>query len=233
MIPLKDDIPSRSFPFVMAGILVLNVLVFLYELMLGPSLQEFIFKWGAIPASITGSTEIELPAYEGERISPILTIFSSMFLHGGFAHLIGNMLYLYIFADNVEDRIGHIKFLIFYLLCGFIASVSHILSQTHSQIPSIGASGAIAGVLGAYLILYPRASILTLIPFGYFMRIVRLPAIFVLGFWFVIQLFQGLASLPGAELRGGVAWFAHIGGFVAGLILVNLFKGKRKNIDWQ
>jgi len=154
-------------------------------------------------------------------------------MHGGFAHIFGNMLYLWIFGDNVEDSMGHFRFLIFYLLCGILASLAHVLSSMGSQIPTIGASGAIAGVLGAYLVLYPRASILTLVPFGYFMRMIRLPALLILVFWFVLQLFYGMLSLPGARATGGVAWFAHIGGFLSGLLLIRIFRSRgRRRIEW-
>jgi len=152
-----------------------------------------------------------------------------MFIHGGWEHIIGNMLYLYIFGDNVEDALGHFRYLLFYLLCGIAASWAHILFNPHSIIPTVGASGAVAGVLGAYLLLYPRAGVLTLIPLGFFIRIVRIPAVFVLGFWIILQLLFGVISppLPG-EQSGGVAWFAHIGGFFAGMLLAKAL-ARRQN----
>ncbi|MEW6684688.1 MAG: rhomboid family intramembrane serine protease [Candidatus Edwardsbacteria bacterium] len=222
MLPLKDDIPSKTFPIATISIMVVNVLVFLYELSLGPQVETLFKTAGIIPEKII---RLGLP----RGFFPILT---AMFLHGGFMHLFGNMLYLWIFGDNVEDVMGHFRFLIFYLLCGFIASFTHIISAINSAIPSIGASGAIAGVLGAYFLLYPKARILTLIPLGFFLRIVRLPAIIVLGMWIVIQLFYGFLTLPGAAKTGGIAWFAHIGGFFAGLLLVKIFQ-KRKKVRFE
>jgi membrane associated rhomboid family serine protease len=232
MIPLKDDVPSKSFPIVSVALIVVNALVFLYEFSLGPHLESFIRSWGATPAffaQMLGGTEVINK--HGEAVMPLvppfLTLFTSMFLHGGWMHLIGNMWYLWIFGDNVEDAMGKFRFIVFYLLTGVVAGVAQILISPHSTIPAVGASGAIAGVLGAYLILYPKARVLTIIPLGWYIQTVRLPALLVLGLWFVIQLFYGLASLPGAGQTGGVAFFAHIGGFVAGLVLVKLFQ-KRK-----
>jgi membrane associated rhomboid family serine protease len=186
-----------------------NCLVFLYEAGMGASIAGFIIRHGIVPARLIASGGADW-----------LTIISSMFLHGGWEHIIGNMLYLFIFGDNVEDAMGHVKYLLFYLACGAAAAGAQILSAPGSQVPTVGASGAIAGVLGAYLVLYPRAGVLTLIPLGFFFRIVRVPAIFVLGFWIVLQIVFGLVSLPLAHVaQGGIAWFAHIGGFAAGLIL--------------
>jgi len=156
-----------------------------------------------------------------------LTLFTSMFLHGGILHIGGNMLYLWIFGDNVEDAMGGVRFLIFYLLCGVIAAMTHIALDPNSLTPMIGASGAISGVLGAYLLLYPRAKVLTLITFFYFIRIIKLPALFILSFWIVIQLLSGTLSMSVNTNHGGVAWFAHIGGFFAGVFLVYIFKKKR------
>jgi len=230
MLPLKDDNPTWRRPYVTYGLIVLNVLVFLYELGLGRSLQRFIFYYGVIPAEFTHPTTF--------RVSPIFpfNLFTSMFLHGGFMHVAGNMLYLWIFGDNVEDAMGRFKFVIFYLLTGVLASFTHILISPTSKIPTIGASGAISGVLGAYFVLYPRARVLTLVPdpftFGLFYRIIPIPAFLVLGFWFVFQLFYGVLSVPSAGRTGGVAFWAHIGGFVAGMFLIKVFRRrKRPTID--
>jgi membrane associated rhomboid family serine protease len=233
MIPLKDDVPSKSFPLVTVALIVANVLVFLYEFSLGPHLESFIRSWGATPAffaQMLGGTEVVNPLGDPVRplVPPFLTLFTSMFLHGGWMHLIGNMWYLWIFGDNVEDAMGKFRFIVFYLLTGLVAGLAQIFISPHSTIPALGASGAIAGVLGAYLILYPKARVLTIIPLGWYIQTVRLPALLVLGLWFVIQLFYGLASLPGAGQTGGVAFFAHIGGFVAGLVLVKLFQKRNR-----
>ncbi len=220
MIPLRDDNPTTIVPVMTVGLIVLNVLVFFYQISLGPRGGElFVYQFGAIPSVIFGSQT--LPS-ELVAIPASFSIFTSMFLHGGYMHLIGNMLYLWIFGNNIEDAMSHGRFVVFYLLTGVVASMSHFLTDVTSEIPTIGASGAISGVLGAYILLYPRARVLVLIPLGFFMRVMYIPAGFVLGFYFVIQLFQGTFSL--GEGGGGVAWFAHIGGFIAGLLLVGLFK---------
>jgi len=219
MIPLHDDNPTRTKPVLTVLLIAANALVFLYQLSLGARGGEtFVYQFGAIPAVIVGMRS--LPAALA-TIPPAFSLLTSMFLHGGFMHLIGNMLYLWIFGNNIEDAMGRVRFLVFYLLCGFAATFVHILMNTASEIPAIGASGAISGVLGAYLLLYPRAQVLTLIPIFYFIRLMYIPAGIVLGLWFVFQLVSGgLASGEG----GGVAWWAHVGGFVAGMALVALFK---------
>jgi len=214
MIPLRDDIPTERLPVVTIGLIILNTAVFLYQLSLGPQAEAFIFNYGAIPYQIVFGGES--PA--GVNFPSKLTLLTSMFLHGGWMHLIGNMLYLWIFGNNIEDQLGHFVYLIFYVACGLLAGLAHILSDPSSQVPSVGASGAIAGVLGAYLIKFPKARILTLIWLGFFVRLVYIPAIFVLGFWFVLQIIAGLPTV-GAGQTGGIAYFAHIGGFVAGIIL--------------
>ena len=202
------------------SLIVLNVLAFLYQISLGPAAGErFVYQYGAIPAVIFGSQA--LPS-ELVAIPASFSILTSMFLHGGFMHLIGNMLYLWIFGNNIEDAMSHGRFILFYLLTGFAASMSHFLTDMASEIPTIGASGAISGILGAYILLYPRAQVLVLIPLGFFTRLMHIPAGFVLGFYFVLQLFQGTMSF--GQGGGGVAWFAHIGGFIAGLLLVGAFK---------
>ncbi len=220
MIPLRDDNPTKIVPLMTVGLIILNVLVFLYQRSLGPAGDEvFIYQFGAIPAVIFGSQT--LPS-ELAAIPATFSVLTSMFLHGGFMHLIGNMLYLWIFGNNVEDAMGHGRFIVFYLLAGVAASMAHFLTDLTSEIPTIGASGAIYGILGAYILLYPRAQVLVLIFLGFFIRVMYIPAGFVLGFYFVIQIFQG--TLTFGQGGGGVAWFAHIGGFIAGLVLVGLFK---------
>jgi membrane associated rhomboid family serine protease len=217
MIPLKDDIPSYSPPLVTVALIAANCLIYLFLLSTGRGYELALIKWGAIPYEITHGVELtpDLPFF-----AP-LSLFSSMFLHGGFFHLAGNMLYLWIFGDNVEDQLGHVKFFVFYILCGLAASLLHIMTTPNSQVPMVGASGAIAGVLGAYMIKFPRARILTLIFFGFFIRIVAIPALFVLGFWFILQLLFALPSI--GSTSGGVAFFAHVGGFLAGIVLFKLF----------
>lgn len=217
MIPLRDINPRRRFPLVTVGIILLNILVFLYELMLPTTraLDSLVYAWGLIPYRLM---QLDVAA--------ILTVFTSMFLHSGFMHLAGNMLYLWIFGDNVESAMGTLRFMVFYLLCGIGAALGQVLVDPRSQIPMVGASGAISGILGAYLFLYPHAEVETLILFGYFARLVRLPALVVLGMWIVTQLLSGVLAL-GMQATGGVAWFAHIGGFFAGVLLVGLFRRKR------
>ncbi len=221
MIPLRDDNPRRTFPFVTYSLVALNILAFLWELSLGPNLQAALFNIAFIPARYW------LP---GNWIFDLMTIVVSMFLHGGLLHIGSNMLYLWIFGDNVEDRLGHGKYLLFYLLCGFAATLAHAAFSPASRVPAIGASGAIAGVLGAYLILWPHARVMTLIPIFFFITVRELPAVILLGLWFVLQLFSGVGSLgvTDAQDLGGVAYFAHIGGFVAGLLFIGLFGGFRK-----
>ena len=219
MIPLRDDNPTSTLPVLTVALIAANVLVFFYQISLGPEAsEELVYQFGAIPAAVTGSRA--LPAALAV-IPPIFSVFTSMFLHGGWIHLIGNMLYLWIFGNNIEDAMGHIRYLVFYLLCGVAASFSHILSDAQSLIPSIGASGAISGVLGAYLLLYPRAKVLVLVPLGFFTQLMHIPASLVLGLWFLLQL---LSSAMSGGQGGGVAWWAHIGGFIAGVLLVALFK---------
>src|SRR5438046_4972201 len=188
MIPLRDDNPTTIKPVVTVALIVVNAMVFMYQLSLEPKQGElFVYEFGAIPAVIFGSGNLP-PEVEAipETIPPVLTIFTSMFLHGGFMHLAGNMLYLWIFGNNIEDAMGHARFLVFYLVCGLLASLSHAFSNLGSEIPSLGASGAISGVLGAYLLLYPRAQVLVLIPLWIFMRLMYVPAAFALGIWFLL-----------------------------------------------
>jgi len=215
MIPIRDENPSTSAPVMTLLLLVANIAAFLYEMALPEqALQAFIMERGAVPVRVT--TE---PLFSG-NFPPALTLLSSMFLHGSFMHLAGNMLYLWIFGNNVEDRTGKVRFLLFYLLSGLAAAGVQIVASPHSNVPMIGASGAIAGVLGAYLLLFPHARVLTLIPIIFFIRLVELPAVLVLGLWFLFQILMSLSQQPGS---GGVAFFAHIGGFVAGMLLIWVF----------
>ena len=217
MIPIRDDIPARRFPAVTVGLLAVNVVVFLVEVIFGEAASDLIYTFGIVPARLTS-----------EWTNPIvlLTLGTSMYFHGGWAHLIGNMMYLWIFGDNVEDRMGRLGYFIFYSLCGVISGILQVVAAPRSPIPIIGASGAIAGVLGAYILLYPRAKVRTLVPSFYFYRSVWLPAVIVLGGWFLIQLLNGLATLNFEMQTGGVAWWAHIGGFVAGMGLMFVFRQK-------
>ena len=220
MFPLRDDNPTTKTPIVTLGLIAVNALIFLYQISLGTRAgQLFVYQFGAIPAVIMGNETLP----PSVAVSPPqLGLFTSMFLHGSWMHLIGNMWYLYIFGDNIEEAMGHFRYFAFYIVSGLLASFSQILWNVNSTIPSIGASGAISGVLGAYLLLYPRARVLTLIFLGFFIRMIYIPAMFILGFWFVLQLLSG--SMAGGQDAGGVAFWAHIGGFVAGIVLVGLFK---------
>ena len=223
MIPLYDDNPTTIKPVVTLALIAACVSVFVYQLSLSPSAERiFVYQFGAIPSVLFGEDAL---ASRYAIIPTSLSLISSMFLHGGWVHLIGNMLYLWIFANNIEDAMGHRRFIVFYMLCGVIAALSHAVTAPNSSIPMVGASGAISGVLGAYLLLYPRASVLVLIPIWVFLKVVRIPAALVLGLWFFMQLISGSASL--SDGGGGVAWFAHIGGFITGMILVGLFKRSR------
>jgi len=228
MFPLKDDIQSRTVPFVTCGLIALNILIFLYQITLQGedsaaglrAARDFIYEFGLVPCRLTGDC-----APGAGLLPPAATVLTSMFLHGGFLHVGGNMLYLWIFGNNVEDTLGHARFLVFYLVSGVAAAGAQVALSAASPVPMIGASGAVAGVLGAYLLLFPRANVLTLIIFGFFVRLVRIPAVFVLGFWFVVQFLSGLASWSTSGARGEAAggetaWFAHLGGFLAGMALL-------------
>ncbi len=218
LLPLKDDNPTSSFPFVTIGLILANGLVFYHQITLDfAESQRFISQWGAIPYQITNGEVL----HDAPLIPLPLTLFSSMFLHGGFLHLFGNMLYLWIFGNNVEDTLGHFRFFLFYLVCGLFAAAVQVFSDPNATVPMIGASGAIAGILGAYLILFPGARILTLFFIIIFVKLIRIPAIIILGFWFLIQL------LGAGTAATNVAFFAHIGGFISGLILVKLFQPGR------
>jgi membrane associated rhomboid family serine protease len=218
MIPLRDDVPTRIAPTVTISLVALNVAAFLYELSLGPGrrghagAEAFITSFGVVPRELLAP-----------RVSlrTLLTPLTSMFLHGGFLHIGGNMLYLWIFGNNVEDLLGHARYLVFYLFCGFVAVAAHVASAPESAVPVIGASGAIAGVLGAYAVSYPTARIRTLIPLGFLWTTISLPAIVLLALWFAMQIWFGTMQGSGG---GGVAWWAHVGGFIAGAILIKPFQ---------
>jgi membrane associated rhomboid family serine protease len=220
MIPIRDKNPSGTFPYVTIGIIVVNVSIFLYEISLGPELSMFLEQYGVVPLKVKHFSK----ASDLTIMNTFFPFISSTFLHGGFVHLIGNMWFLWIFGDNIEDKLGHFKYLTFYVVCGIIASSVHVLLNSQSNMPCIGASGSIAGVLGAYMVTFPYARIITVIPIFIFLQIIELPAIVVLGFWFVIQFFNGAASITSSTSGGGVAWWAHIGGFASGIIIFYIIR---------
>jgi membrane associated rhomboid family serine protease len=226
MIPVRDDPgePRRSFPWVMLTILVLNVVAFIFELGVSDtgSLDNLFLSAGVVPVEFTRGLAVGPPPPFGITWT---TLFTSMFLHGGFLHIASNLLYLFIFGDNVEDRLGHGRFLIFYFVCGIVAGLTHIAVNAGSNIPSVGASGAIAGVLAAYLVLFPHAQVRTLIFIGPIVLVPRIAAAFLIVFWFATQFLSGITSLGAtSEQTSGVAVWAHIGGFIAGLVLVLLLR---------
>jgi membrane associated rhomboid family serine protease len=237
--PYKDDNPRILFPIVSYAIIAINLAVFFYQMGLDfVASQEFTLSYGLIPATLTNiphgeitfayaqylselaNTKVYLDASPG---SPYLTVFTSMFMHGGIAHIFGNMLFLWIFGDNVEGAFGHVRFAIFYLLCGLGAAAGQIFVDVNSMVPMIGASGAISGVLAAYMLRYPRARIHTFVFLFIIFTTIQVPAFIVIGIWFAMQVMSGVGAL-GAETGGGVAWFAHIGGFIAGVLLERFFK---------
>jgi membrane associated rhomboid family serine protease len=225
MIPLWDEMPTRRMPLITIIFILINCLVYYYQFFMVVDPNAFINAYGLIPIELTRGI-----ALTPSTPSPVyMTILFSMFMHGSFVHLFGNMLYLWIFGNNVEDYLGRIRFIIFYILSGIFAALGQILIAPSSRVPMIGASGAIAGVLGAYLILFPRARITTLVFFGFFIRLIKLPAIFVLGLWIIFQIFYGLSELSASGGGAGVAWFAHIGGFIGGIALIKLFSGRRRD----
>jgi membrane associated rhomboid family serine protease len=215
MIPLRDENPARRVPFVNYALIFINVLVFLWQVSLGTQGEAVLYRLALIPLDVT----------QGLDLGDARAVLTSMFMHAGLAHLAGNMLYLWIFGDNVEDALGHFKYLLFYLAGGLAASATHVLLYPNSSVPTVGASGAIAATLGAYLLLFPNRRVVTLIPLGFFLQVARLPAIFVLGAWFVLQLFQGTLSL-GMDQLGGVAFWAHIGGFAFGMLFGPLLRSR-------
>ena len=221
MFPLRDDNPTTITPVVTWALIAVNVAVFLYQVSLPPgAAQIFVFQFGAIPSVVLGVKK--LPG-QFAVIPPVASVFTSMFLHGGWMHLLGNMWFLWIFGNNIEEAMGHVRYLAFYLICGLLASAAHVLTNPGSAIPSIGASGAIAGALGAYIMLYPRARVYTLIFLGFFVRLMYIPAGVILGFWILFQFISGSVMIRSQNM-GGVAFWAHVGGFIAGVLLVGLFK---------
>lgn len=218
MIPIRDTVPSKNVPIVNNILIGINVLVFVVQMMQGShyGFERIIVEYGLVPARYTSPGMV----YGISRLQSLVALVTFMFLHGGFLHLLGNMWFLYIFGDNVEDRLGPMRYAVFYLLCGLLSGISHIVLNAHSTAPTIGASGAVAGVMGAYFLLHPRAKILTLIPIIIIPWFVEIPAFFFLGLWFLIQVFNASASSGSA---GGIAWWAHIGGFACGMVLLKLF----------
>lgn len=221
MIPIRDINPTKRFALVTFLLIGINLAVFIYELLLGPSGELFITTFALVPSRLFSlqGTETSVPVWA--------TLFTSMFIHGGFPHIAGNMLYLWIFGNNIEDSMNRFRFVLFYFLCGAAAAYSHALMNAASDVPMIGASGAVSGVLGAYLLLFPRARVHTLVFLGFYIRTIEVPAMIVLGFWFILQFLSALLSTGAGS---GVAWFAHIGGFVAGLLLIGFFK--KRNVPY-
>ena len=244
MIPISDSVRTRSTPYVNITLIIINILVFLYEVYLSQNvisgnfteLDRFIFEWGNIPActfneaGVDVSLEIGAQARCAGQEAPLLTPLTAMFMHGGWLHIAGNMLFLWIFGDNVEDAMGHARYAVFYLLVGVLAAVAHGMTDIESVQPAVGASGAIAGVMGAYIVLFPRAVVSVI--FGFIFIPIPIPAFIMIGFWFLLQVFYGYAAIGIDTAAGGVAYWAHIGGFVAGAALVSLFVfDRRRHID--
>jgi membrane associated rhomboid family serine protease len=224
MIPIRDTNPSSRVPIVNYVVIALCVVAFLYELALGRQLERFLFSYGLVPARYT-RWEI---AVHFNWLEQTLPFFSSMFLHGGWLHLIGNMWTLFIFGDNIESELGHVRYLLFYLGSGLAAALIQLMTNLSSTIPTIGASGAVAGVMGAYFVLYPRARILAFVPIVFFFTLMEIPAYVFLGFWFLLQFFSGTFSLLGETRQvAGIAWWAHIGGFIGGIVLLRIFRHGR------
>lgn len=226
MFPIRDNIPSRTFPFVNYAFMVVNILVFLYEWQIAQvgQLEPFVFAHGLVPSR-----------FSADPIGEWINVFSSMFMHGSWGHLISNMWFLYVFGDNVEDNMGHVRYFFYYLLMGIGAAAAQIFANPASQLPMVGASGAIAGVLGGYFVLYPHARVLTFFVFVVFVRMVEIPAFFYLGIWFLSQTANGVGALTQAAERGemgGVAWWAHAGGFASGFLGIFFFR-KRRRTDWH
>jgi membrane associated rhomboid family serine protease len=227
VIPVGDSVRSRSAPVANWTLIIVNFLVFFVELAQGPHAEAFLSRWALIPAALTGAVSPPPGA-----LPPVLTIFTAMFLHGGWGHILGNMLFLWIFGDNVEDAMGSLRYVVFYLLCGVIASLAQVAMMPDATVPNLGASGAISGVLGAYILMYPRARVTVVIPLFLLFPFLDVPAWLMLGLWFLTQFTNGLASLANTVQTGGVAFWAHIGGFVAGLVLVNFFRRRRYVPQW-
>ena len=236
MLPLKDNVPTRTFPVVSVALIAVNLIVYLYEFFLWfdpasaghPTLgsqlyEQFVVEFGLTPCRFGEICPPRLDTVLAEATAPMLTIFTSMFVHGSWLHVGGNMLYLWIFGKNVEDSMGHGRFLVFYLICGMAAAATQYLQNPASTIPMIGASGAVSGTLGAYILLHPHARIWTLVIFGFFVRTIPVPAFVVLGFWVVLQFANSLLTFARGD-TGGVAFLAHIGGFLTGLLLIGVFR---------
>jgi len=214
MIPIKGENPTEHFPLITILLIALNVIIFIFQISIGPEgMKELVYKFSVIPVQL----------YKGSGTFRYFTLMTSIFFHASFLHLAGNMLYLWIFGNNIEDTMGKTKFLIFFLTCGIIGSLGHAMLNPNSQIPTIGASGAISGILAAYLLLYPKVKIITIVPIFFFIKVIKLPAFFFLGFWIFLQLLYGIPTLTYKSAHGGVAWFGHIGGFLAGFILLPVF----------
>ena len=226
MFPYRDANPSHRMPIVTVALIAVNVIAFLWEISLGPRLETALFDLGVVPRKwvLLG----HLP--DLSLLAVLFPYFTSLFLHGGWFHVFGNMWWLWIFGDNIEDRLGHGRFLFFYLACGLAAGAAHTALSLSSAMPAVGASGAVAGVLGAYLVLFPHARIQTLVPFFLYYEVVELPAVIVLGFWFVAQFLNGTAAIAMTSATGGIAWWAHIGGFLAGIAFLFLL-GTSKKIE--
>jgi membrane associated rhomboid family serine protease len=250
MIPVGDRLSTRTLPYVNIGIIVVNFLVFFYELTLNSQaplrgiseLDRWFYDWGTVPACVSDSLGLKPNVNPGDLTvvcganHALLSVFASMFMHAGWLHILGNMLFLWVFGDNVEDALGHVRYLVFYLIVGLAATATQIALSMDSLVPGIGASGAIAGVMGAYLVMYPRARIAVFIPLFFFLGAPYIPAAALIGIWFLMQLFTGVASLGQAAGDSGVAWWAHVGGVLAGVLLVNLFRvgrGPRRRYYWR
>lgn len=221
MIPYKDDNPISIIPFSTILIISLNILVFIMQVMSGEDSKNIVYSYGAIPHNLVSFQSTQ-------PIHPALTIFTSMFMHGGLFHLAWNMLYFWIFGNNIEERLGHVRFIFFYLFCGVVAAFSHVLLSPGSNVPMIGASGAVAGMLGAYILLFPMAKVHTVVLLGFYITVIKVPALIVIGFWAIIQVVSGLIS-QGDAAQGGIAFFAHVGGFVAGLSTIKLWQPRRSS----
>lgn len=220
MIPFKDDNPTERIPYITILLIAMNSAIFIFQALSHSDPKRIVYTYGAIPHFLLTLNTVQ-------PVHPVLTVFTSMFMHGGLLHLGTNMLFLWIFGNNIEDKLGAVRFIIFYLLCGTAAAYGHAITDPASTIPMIGASGAVSGVLGAYILLFPQARIHTLIFLGFFVQVVRLPAIIVIGFWILIQFINGMIS-KGLHNQGGVAWFAHIGGFLFGIVLIKFFISSKK-----
>ena len=228
MVPLRDDNPIKITPYITYGLIAANILVFVYELTLPPlELMSFFQTWAVVPEQLTGSFQAGEAGLTVFTVHEWVTLLSSQFIHGGFLHVGGNMLYLWIFGNNVEEELGHFRFLVFYLLCGALAALAQWYFGMFSVVPSLGASGAIAGVMGAYIFRFPKVRILTIVPLGFLFLPLRIPAMFYLGIWFLQQAVYGLASLNAPAnigmAEGGIAYWAHAGGFIFGAVLGPMF----------